>query len=420
MSPFRRWLTMVVLCFSGGIIFMLPFLREVYYKPMQDAFSYDNTQMGVLISVFGAVSLLTYFPGGWIADRFSPRKLMASALLATGLGGLYFATYPSYAMSILIHGFWGACISLVFWAAMIKTTRNWAPASEQGKAFGVLEAGRGLAESGSATLFLVVFAWYTSAAEGFAQVVNLYSYTNIGLAVLAWFIFEDSHDTTHTTAEEQESKIGLKEVIEVLKMSEVWLISIIVLTAYCAYWGSYYFAPYATDAYALSAVVGATIAVGRMWIKPVVAVSAGLIADKIGISKSVFILFIMMTACFVGFGILPGGQSQLALILMLANVFIVTIAIYAVRGIYFALLDEGGVAPAVTGTAVGVISAIGFTPDVFMPLLGGVLLDAYPGAEGYRYYYLVIAALCAIGTMAAFVIMRRASKHPLSDQVESS
>ena len=95
MGNIRRWLVMAILCFSGGIIFMLPFLREVYYIPMQEAFGYNNTQMGVLMSVFGAVSLLTYFPGGWIADRFSPRKLMASALLATGLAGLYFATFPS-------------------------------------------------------------------------------------------------------------------------------------------------------------------------------------------------------------------------------------------------------------------------------------------------------------------------------------
>lgn len=156
MERIRHWLVMAILCFSGGIIFMLPFLREVYYIPMQEAFGYNNTQMGVLMSVFGAVSLLTYFPGGWIADRYSPRKLMASALLATGLGGVYFSTFPSYAISILIHGFWGGCVSLVFWGAMIKATRAWAPAEEQGRAFGILEGGRGVSEVLSSTLFLAI------------------------------------------------------------------------------------------------------------------------------------------------------------------------------------------------------------------------------------------------------------------------
>jgi hypothetical protein len=36
MTKYGRWVTMVALCMSGAIIFMLPFLREIYYIPMQD------------------------------------------------------------------------------------------------------------------------------------------------------------------------------------------------------------------------------------------------------------------------------------------------------------------------------------------------------------------------------------------------
>ena len=405
MDRLQRWFVMAILCFSGGIIFMLPFLREVYYIPMQEAFGYSNTQMGVLISVFGTVSLLTYFPGGWIADRFSPRKLIASSLLATGLAGLYFSTYPSYTINIIIHGFWGLCVSLVFWGAMIKATRAWAPADEQGRAFGILESGRGISEVLSSTLFLAVFAWLGSNATALSQVINLFALTNIALAIMAWFILDDHHAGSQNDAQ---PGVGLKEVIEVLKMPVVWLISLVVLTAYSAYWGSYYFAPYATDVYALSVVMGGAVGVGKMWIKPFAAVGAGFVADRIGVSKTVFAFFLVMTACFVAFSMLPGGEAYL--IIMLVNATIVSVAIFALRGIYFALLEEGGVAPAVTGTAAGVISAIGFTPDVFMPLLGGVLLDAYPGAEGYRYFFLAITILCVIGTVAAWLLLRKSNR----------
>ena len=34
MDQVRHWSVMTILCFSGGIIFMLPFLREVYYIPL--------------------------------------------------------------------------------------------------------------------------------------------------------------------------------------------------------------------------------------------------------------------------------------------------------------------------------------------------------------------------------------------------
>ena len=115
-----------------------------------------------------------------------------------------------------------------------------------------------------------------------------------------------------------------------------------------------------------------------------------------------------MTVGFVVFSLLPGGNAYL--VIMIVNATIVSVAIFALRGIYFALLEEGGIAPAVTGTAAGVISAIGFTPDVFMPLLGGLLLDAYPGAQGYRYFYGAIAILCACGCIASYCIMRNSAR----------
>ncbi|MFT5609323.1 MAG: nitrate/nitrite transporter NarK [Parvicella sp.] len=411
MDPIKRWMVMTVLCFSGGIIFMLPFLREVYYIPMQDAFGYTNTEMGLMMSLFGLVSLITYFPGGWLADRFSPRKLMASGLLATGLAGFYFATFPSYTVSLFIHAFWGGCVSLVFWGAMIKATRNWAPASEQGKAFGILESGRGVAETLSSSLFLLVFAWLGSNADGLAQVIKLFAATNVFLAVMTWLVIDDEHSQLPDELELDETapaKAGWSDVVAVLKMPEVWLISIIVLTAYSAYWGSYYFTPYATDAFGLSVTLGAAIGVGKMYLKPAAALFAGILADKVGVSKAVLGFFIVLIVGFSVFGFLPGGPAMVGV--MLATVVVVSMGIFALRGIYFALIEEGGIPKSMTGTAAGVISAIGFTPDVFMPLIGGVFLDNFEGVVGYQYFYLVIAALCVIGAIAAAIMLGKINK----------
>ena len=51
MIDVRRWLVMAVLSVSGGMIFLAPFLREVYYIPMQEAMNLSNTQMGMLMGV---------------------------------------------------------------------------------------------------------------------------------------------------------------------------------------------------------------------------------------------------------------------------------------------------------------------------------------------------------------------------------
>ncbi len=400
MSVVRHWLIMTVLSLSGGVIFMLPFLQEVYYIPLAQALSLNNTEVGSLMSVFGISSLMVYFPGGWLADRVSPKKLITISLLTTGAIGLYFATFPSYEISLYIHAVWGVTITLLFWGAMIRMTRNWAPPEEQGRAFGILETGRGLGEVLSSAGFLAVFAVLGSGDPALSSVITSFSVLILLLGVVAWFTLEDTVDEMEFAGEK--AKVGLHEIISVLKMPVIWLISTVIFTGYCAYWGTYRFTSYSTDIFMLSVTIGAAIGVGKMWLKPVAALVAGFIADKFGISRSITCLFAVLIASFLIFAILPGNSAMLAM--MLANVAVASLAVFAMRGIYFALLEEGGIPLAVTGTAAGIVSAVGYTPDIFMPLLGGVLLDTFPGVLGYRYFFLTVAGICAIGLIASLLI----------------
>jgi nitrate/nitrite transporter NarK len=404
MSTFRRWLVMACLCLSGGIIFLLPFLREVYYIPLQKALGLTNTQLGVLMSVFGAASLLTYFPGGWLADRVSSRKLISFSMLATGLAGFIFASFPSFPLSIAIHGFWGVTCSLTFWGALIKATRNWAPAAEQGRAFGVLESGRGIAELASSTALLAVFAGLGGGKPGLARVVVLCSVIDVLLAVMAWFTLVDAPQDGRRPGE-GDRKIELRRMLIVLKMPVVWLMSVVIMAAYAAYWGAYYFTPYATDVFLMSVVFGGAIGVGKMWVKPFAALGAGFLADKAGVAKTIAWSFGVLVPSFVVFTVTPGNPNLVGILIV--NTAVASLAIFALRGIYFALLEEVGIPLAITGTAAGLMSAIGFTPDVFMPLLGGVLMDRYPGARGYRYFFAFIVVLCLLGFLASLVILRR-------------
>ena len=96
---------MVILCASGGTIYNVVYVFEIYYIPTQQALELSKSQMGMLMGVFGAVSLLSYGPGGWLADRFSSRKLITIAMVITGGTGFYYATFPSYPIAIALHVF---------------------------------------------------------------------------------------------------------------------------------------------------------------------------------------------------------------------------------------------------------------------------------------------------------------------------
>ncbi|MCK5747600.1 MAG: MFS transporter, partial [Oricola sp.] len=309
-----------------------------------------------------------------------------------------FATFPSYPVAIGIHALWGVTVTGMMWGALIKATRDWASSAEQGKAFGMLEAGRGISEAACYSIFLAVFAQLGGDTRAFGQVVIQYSILHVLLGVAAFLVIKPGLSAPESALPD------LAAFLRVLKMPHVWLIGFVILSAYGAYWGAYYFTPYASDVFFMSAVAAGAIGAGKVWLKPVSAAIAGFAADRIGVSKAVLIGMVVLTASFLGFTVLPGGSAMIGL--MIFNIALASIAIFALRGIYFALLEDCGVPAAVTGTATGVISVIAFTPDVFMPLVGGALLDAYPGETSFRYFFGLITALCVCGGVAMYVLKK--------------
>ena len=75
--------------------------------------------------------------------------------------------------------------------------------------------------------------------------------------------------------------------------------------------------------------------------------------------------------------------------------------VYGIRGIYFSIMKRSGIPLVATGTAVGVMSVVGYTPDVFMSPLMGYLLDEYPGELGHQYVFLVLSSFAFLGLIVS-------------------
>jgi nitrate/nitrite transporter NarK len=403
-SRLRHVLTMVVLCVSGGTIYNVVYVFEVYYIPTQQALDLTKSQMGMLMGVFGAASLACYGPGGWLADRFSSRKLITLAMLVTGGTGFYYATFPSYPVALALHAFWGVTIALVFWNAMIRATRNWAPSTGQGRAFGFLEAGRGLLGTLGASVLLGVFTWMGSTRMALATVISSWSAVIFVCGVAAWFVLEDDAPSNRIGPDHDGHKVGWEEVVQVLRMPAVWLIAIVISATNSGFWATYYFTPYASEVFLLSVATAGLISVGRNWLNPIAPFVSGFVADRFGISRTSTVLLLLVTLSFALFTVTPASTSLLPLVLL--NGAVAALAIYALRGIYFALLDEQRIPAAVTGTAAGTASLIGFTSDIYMPAVSGAILDKYPGPLGYRVLFGATTLIAALGAVAAWQLVR--------------
>ena len=84
------------------------------------------------------------------------------------------------------------------------------------------------------------------------------------------------------------------------------------------------------------------------------------------------------------------------------SIFILAAGVYAARSLYFSVMQSGRIPLVLTGTAVGLISLIGYTPDIFAGPAMGYLLDNSPGLEGHKQVFMMLAGFSLMGALAAY------------------
>jgi MFS family permease len=378
----------------------LPFVLARIFRPtLLHVFDITNLELGTAFSAYGVVAMLAYFFGGPLADRFQSRHLMSLALCLTAIGGIYMYYLPSYEELLWLYGFYGFTTIFLFWAAMIKATRLWAGDDFQGRGFGLLEGGRGAAAAIIGTIGLYVFSVNYSEVSGVAyahsfQLVILVTAFSVALiAALVFYVIPEEG-----TESKKSSPPSPKDVLEVTLLPSVWLQAIIILCAYVAYKTTDDYSLYANEVLNYSEVQAAGVGTLALWMRPIFAILAGYFADRwSGANVSIFSFIVLaVTGFLIASGIFT-SIIAISLVLLLSTL----IGVYAVRGIYFALMQDAAIPVHATGTAVGVMSVIGFMPDVFMGPLMGWLLDGNPGATGHQYVFLVMAIFALVGLLAS-------------------
>jgi nitrate/nitrite transporter NarK len=397
MDDRTRYLKLCILAWGSGFIYLLPYIRYTFYEPLQKALGLDHTAFGVSMSAYGLCALVTYWPGGWLADRISARKLLTFSYLTTGLLGFYFATYPSYIMTVIIHGAWGICTTLTFWAAFIRATKDMAGAEEQGKFFGLLEGIRGLVSTIASFAVVAIFAKFAVELDGLTWSLYFLSAGTVSAAILTWFFFDDSKPL-------EPGDSLLQDVVATIKSPLVWAVAIIVFSCYATMAIGSYLTPYLTEIMGVSAASAAFWATfwtyGCQFLAGPV---GGIIGDKTGSRPTVlFVSFVMLliTAVIIYLSPVDKSWAQILIFMFIA----LFAAMYAIRGVYFTLIEDLKIPSSMSGAAIGFASVIGFAPDAFMYTWAGNILDTHKGAEGYQILFGASAALSGLGVVVSGIV----------------
>ncbi len=422
-TPPSRTLQLIALIAAGEAAFLLPFILPRIFRPtLLEVLDITNLQLGTAHAAYGTVAMIAYFGGGPLADRFPPRGLLITALLLTALGGLVMIRLPSLDLLVGVYLYWGITTIALFWAPLIKATRDWGGHAEQGRAFGLLDGGRGLLAALTGSLLVAVFALLLPVDPNSAtlaerrhaleQIIFLLVGFTTAIAALLWLALPPEPRSSSAL-----KRLSLDGLLSVVHRPEIRLQSLLILCAYVGFRSIDDFSLYAREVLGMNEVQAARVGVLSLWIRPFAAVASGFLADRYGSARMSLISFAAIAIASAQLASDTVASSHVTIFLL--TIACSSLGVFGMRGLYFAIMQESQIPREVTGAAVGVVSLIGYTPDVFMGPLTGFLIDRSPGADGHQQVFAIVTAFALVGLVTSAIFERRRARNEAEDGMEA-
>lgn len=357
-------------------------------------------------SIYGWVSLPSYFLGGWLADKISLKKLTLIGLSLVGFVCIWYGLIPfmnngpsKVAQVYVIFSLWSLITCFVFWAALWKLLSELTTPENNGKVNGVHGSLNGIIGTVIiAIAYLVYFLFGTvwkSTLDSWAFPTLVFIFTGfiaLNVVLLAVFVKEDKN-----TNDQNDNNFNIKSMSTVLKNGKVWLVSMLVLGVYMYQSGLSVFQSYMTGVLLISSAVVVVLGIMRTYLFRFIFSSFfGKLADKS--QKYIqFIIYGLMVASILSFIaiISPGFASNGLLessknLKILIQIAVVTsylglgITCWALVTNRWATIYVINVEQKDYGMAVGFISFFAFSADAWFWQIDSALLKKYGTENGYE------------------------------------
>ena len=405
----RQLLIVFFMGLAFAVVYATPFVQYVFYDDLAGALHASNTQLGLLIAIFGIGNLLAPF-GGALSDKFNTKKVYLLGMFITCALNFLLAMNMSYGFAIFIWAGLAVAGLILYFPAHTKLVRLVGDEESQGTIFGFTESACGLA---SVIINFIALGLYARVAVGAmggvaGLKVVIISYGAVGLIATIALVFLLPDPEKAGTAGDgaagrdlgdgmAESKLSLKEWMGVFKDPRTWFAGIAVFATYSTYQTLSYFTPYFTNVLGATVVGSGAIAIIRTYgIRIVGAPLGGYMGDRIHSVSSVIATVLSCGAVItLIFMFMPAGVPSVLLTVM---TLVIGFMVHIARGAMFAVPSEVKIPRRYAASTAGVVCAIGFCPDLFQAAMYGHWLDTC-GNAGYTRIFIYIIVIMAVGVI---------------------
>ena len=404
MSNFLKYMRLFALGITFSSSMALPYVQIKFYDVFREATQASNNELGLLMTIFTAVSMALYIPGGVLADRGSPKKLLLlSLIMMCGLNA-YFAFHTSYGAAQLIWALLAIAANTVQWPTLIKAIRDTGSSEEQGRMFGTFYGTTGIFSSIIGFVGAWIYSNGSSNIEGFHLMLLGQSAFCAVAAVAVGFFVEDKTPYNNNVPAPKENPF--KSALTVMKLPAVWMMVVLILLRLRhVHRHRLHDALHDERPRRRRSPSGPCSGPsGPFGLRVLTGPFSGYISDKIGsTAKILMVCFLLLIGMLFVLLRLPAGTSSTMIILLTMMFSFFGLVVYTTM---FACMGEVSIPPQYTGIAVSVISLLGYLPDGLFPPLFGHWLDVY-GNQGYSVIFYFLAGISLLGCCVAIVIYRK-------------
>lgn len=400
----------MIIALAASVIYSAPYLRQLFKTSLLEAFSLTEAQLGNLSSTYALSCLICYIPGGWLADRVEARKLLVIALFASAASYAWYATIPSYEELLVIYASWGVIGVGILWAAMFKQVRLLGGGDEQGRLFGSLEGARGLFEAILLTVGSFIFGLFATRELGMINVIVLYTVCSAILGVV--LMFWKPKIAAESPADRE--TIRWSDLLIIVRQPSIWLLCIILSALYHVFWATIEFPSFAeTGGFEMTLAAATALGAAKLWMRFPGGILAGVVGDRIGNPLTMIWLFTLSIVACLYLALMPTTPDWAWTLWVF--IFPFALLAYGLRGVFWALLYNCPIPTRVLGTAIGVVSIIGYSPDAYVPQVAAWLHTNYDTTSAYQGFFAYVAAVSAVGMIASWALYRLTVRHAMSD-----
>ncbi len=396
-NRFLKFMRLFSLGYVGGTIYLLMYVRYVFYEQTMTALQCTNAQLGFLNTVCSIVSFPLSLIGAYWADKLDAKNVILFSVGGITVLSFVWAAIPhSYTVAVLI--FVGqAVVMMAYWACLIKYINNLGGEDEAGNSFGMYYLINGLSGAfGNAFPLWIV----TKFDLGLRGILMTYGFITLAATVLVWLFLEDEKGLAERGIQlKGDEPINIRHIPYVLKWPGTYIIFFAYLTTYTLYSNVSYFNPYLIDVVGIDPDASSVYSVIRSYGAMVIAPVGGIMADKVFKSTSTwYIVAFAIAGVMWAIPFLFSSESNVTMVCIYS--ILPSLVIFALYSVTYSILRELHIPAMVAGTAIGIGSTSGTIVDGVWPVLFGGWIDKH-GNAGYTMIFTTLIIVSVVGILNA-------------------